>query len=152
MKNLIALVLLTFFSLTTFAQEKVSKLEENNEFQILDLVLGIHQTYSKSSGLEAKAIELLGGDGMNPTRIVLVLRDSNDYFSGAHMYELGTMLYKVTRITFLDIDTIVINYLQDSFDNVDDTKQIQVKKSMVIKALRGVDKRLTGEITVNELR
>lgn len=152
MKNLIALVLLTFFSLTTFAQEKVSKLEENNEFQILDLVLGIHQTYSKSSGLEAKAIELLGGDGMNPTRIVLVLRDSNDYFSGAHMYELGTMLYKVTRITFLDVDTIVINYLQDSFDNVDDTKQIQVKKSMVIKALRGVDKRLTGEITVNELR
>ena len=152
MKNLIALVLLTFFSLTTFAQEKVSKLEENNEFQILDLVLGIHQTYSKSSGLEAKAIELLGGDGMNPTRIVLVLRDSNDYISGAHMYELGTMLYKVTRITFLDVDTIVINYLQDSFDNVDDTKQIQVKKSMVIKALRGVDKRLTGEITVNELR
>lgn len=133
------------------ATETISRLDDNHELQVLDLVVGIHQTYSKSSGLEAKAIELLGGDGMNPTRIVLVLRDSNVYTQGAQMYELQTMLYKVTRITFLDIDTIVINYIQDSFDNADDMNQIQIKKSMKIKALRNADKTLSGEVVVTDL-
>lgn len=150
MKKLMTLVFFALFSLSSMASETVSRLGDNHELQVLDLVVGIHQTYSKSSGLEARAIELLGGDGMNPTRIVLVLRDSNDY-TGAHMYELQTMLYKVTRITFLDIDTIVINYIQDSFDNADDLNPIQVKRSLKIKALRNADKTLSGEISITDL-
>lgn len=148
MKAMILLAI-AFLSVTAFAETNIKRLSDNNELQILDLIVGVKQTYSKSSGLEAKVIEVLAGDGMNPTRMILVLRDAETY--QAHMYELSVMMYQLTRITFLDIDTIVINYVQDTFDNVDDMNVIQVKKSLKIKALRDADKNLSGEISVEEI-
>ncbi|MDD4976279.1 MAG: hypothetical protein PHY93_18115, partial [Bacteriovorax sp.] len=104
-----------------------------------------HQTYSTTSELEAKVVELLGGDGMNPTRMVLVLSTGNPMEEN-RIFELGEMMYEVKRITFLDKDLIVINYTQDTFDQNDNT--IQVKRSIKIQVLRSSNGELSGEIKI----
>jgi len=144
MKKIAALLLLSLLSFSAFSAETIPASQDEN-IRVLDLVVGIKQTYSKASELEAKVVELLAGDGMNPTRMVLVL-GTGDPMEGNRIFELGEMMYEVTRITFTDIDEILINYTQDTFDQNDNT--IQVKKSMKIKVLRNADRSLTGEIKI----
>lgn len=144
MKNFAALLLLAFLSFTAFSGETIPA-SKNEGLNILDLVVNIQKTYSKSSQLEAKVVEVLAGDGMNPTRMILIL-GTGDMTEPSRIFELGTMMYEVTRVTFTDIDEILINYTQDDFDQNDNT--IQVKKSMKIKVLRNTDGTLTGEIKI----
>lgn len=149
MKKAILAIALILSVFQTFAGDRLQKSSESS-LEILDLVVDVHSTYSESSNLQAKVVELLGGDGMNPTRMALVL--STGYGEAPHVYMLETMLYSVTRVTFLAVDTVVINYLQDSFDNIEDMNQIQVKKSLQIKALRKSNGELSGEIELTELK
>lgn len=144
MKKIIATLMFCLLSFSAFSAETIPASKEDS-IRILDLVVGIKQTYSRASELEAKVVELLAGDGMNPTRMVLVLGTGNPMEEN-RIFELGEMMYEVTRITFTDIDEILINYTQDTFDQNDNT--IQVKKSMKIKVLRNADKTLTGEIQI----
>jgi len=144
MKKIAAALLLCLLSITAYSAETIPATKDEN-IRVLDLVVGIKQTYSKASELEAKVIELLAGDGMNPTRMVLVLGTGNPMEEN-RLFELGEMMYEVTRVTFTDIDEILINYTQDNFDENDNT--IQVKKSMKIKVLRNADRTLTGEIQI----
>lgn len=144
MKKIAAVLLLCLLSINAYSAETIPATKDEN-IRVLDLVVGIKQTYSKASELEAKVIELLAGDGMNPTRMVLVLGTGNPMEEN-RLFELGEMMYEVTRVTFTDIDEILINYTQDNFDENDNT--IQVKKSMKIKVLRNADRTLTGEIQI----
>lgn len=149
MKKTILVIALVLTAFQTFAVDRLQKSNES-ALEILDLVVDVHSTYSQASGLQAKVVELLGGDGMNPTRMALVL--STGYGEASQVYMLETMLYSVTRVTFLAVDTIVVNYLQDSFDNIEDMNPIQVKKSLKIKALRNSHGELSGEIELTELK
>ncbi len=135
-------------SICSFAGEVLKSENSNSELNILDLVVDIHQTYSKSSELNAKVVELLGGDGMNPTRMVLILNTGYE----TKIFNLSQMMYKVDRITFSEIDTIVINYTQDDFDNIDDMNPIQVKKSIELKVKRNSDSSLSDEIELKVLK
>ena len=144
MKKIALALLLCLLSLSAFSAETIPASKDDN-VRILDLVVGIKQTYSKASGLEAKVVELLAGDGMNPTRMVLVL-GTGDPTQENRIFELGEMMYEVTRIAFTDIDQILINYTQDSFDEHDN--QIQVKKAMKLQVLRDAQGTLSGEIKI----
>lgn len=130
-------------SAATFANETIEA--SKGELQVLDLVVGVHQTYSATSELQAKVVELLGGDGMNPTRMVLVL---NTGYHDSKVFELQEMMLSVRRITFLAKDVIVVNYVQDSFDNADDMNPIQVNRSVTIKVLRNADGTLADNIEI----
>ena len=143
MKSLI-LALTLAFSATVFAGSSVEA-SKGSELQVLDLVVGVHQTYSQTSELEAKVVEVLAGDGMNAVRMVLVLRTG---YETAKIYELQDMMASVRRITFLAKDVVVINYIQDSFDNADDMNPIQVNKSVTIKVLRNADGSLADKIEI----
>lgn len=142
MKALIIAALLSL-SAISFADTTIEAHKKDSELAILDLVVGIKQTYSTTSGLEAKVIELLAGDGMNPTRMVLVL---NTGYHDTKIYELNEMMVAVKRITFLAKDLIVINYSQDSFDAEDN--QVIVNKSVTIQVLRNADNTLTDSIKI----
>ncbi|NOT78158.1 MAG: hypothetical protein HOP07_04050 [Bacteriovoracaceae bacterium] len=144
MKSFIMFLALTL-SFSTFANTTVTAEENNSELQILDLVVGVTQTYSKTSELNAKVVEILGGDGMNPTRMVLVLSTG---YEDTKIFNLDPMFYSVTRIVFLAKDVVVINYLQDSFDNDVDMNTIQVKKSITIQVLRNADGTLANEVKI----
>ncbi len=154
MKKLIVLLSLTLLSFGSFAATEIKAESNDSSLKVLELVVGIKSTYSKSSELDAKVVELLGGDGMNPTRMVLVLNSGYD----SKTFELGEMMYQVDRITFSDIDTIVINYTQDTFgdlgnmDDLDDYEQIQVKRSMEIKVVRDSKGQLSDKIIVKNLK
>lgn len=142
MKSLIMAIAL-MVSAATFANETIEA--SKGELQVLDLVVGVHQTYSATSELQAKVVELLGGDGMNPTRMVLVL---NTGYHDSKVFELQEMMLSVRRITFLAKDVIVVNYVQDSFDNADDMNPIQVNRSVTIKVLRNADGTLADNIEI----
>lgn len=154
MRKLFVVFMLSLISVCTFAKDVVKSESANSELNILDLVVDIHQTYSKSSELNAKVIEILGGDGMNPTRMVLVLNSGYE----SKIFNLNQMMYKVDRITFNGIDSIVINYTQDDNGNLDDMddsndwETIQVKKSIEIKVKRNADKSLSDEIELSVLK
>lgn len=143
MKNIIIFLLISF-SAATFAESKIEA-SNGSELQVLDLVVGVHQTYSKTSELEAKVIEILVGDGMNATRMVLIL---NTGYQDTKIFELEEMMVGVRRITFLAKDVVVINYIQDSFDNADDMNPIQVNRSVTLQVLRNIDGTLANEIKV----
>lgn len=144
MKTLIILALLSL-SAATFAGTTVVAESQDSSISVLDLVVGVHQTYSATSELQAKVVELLAGDGMNATRMVLTL---NTGYNDTKIFELGQMMVEVKRITFLAKDLIVINYTQDSFDAEDN--QVVVKKSVTIQVLRNADNTLADSITVLE--
>lgn len=151
MKTLITLLSVLTLSISAMAASEKSKVSASKEeaFQTLDLVVGVKQTYSQTSGLQAKVIELLGGDGMNPTRMVLAL--NTGYTESAKIYFLDSiMMYQVTRITFLAKDVIVINYQQDSFEG-EDLKQVQIKKSLKITVQRDAKGELTDEIITEDI-
>jgi hypothetical protein len=148
MKTLIVLLSALTLSISVFASEKVDA-SQDNSLQVLDLILGIKQTYSQTSGLEAKVIELLGGDGVNATRMTLVL--NTHYTEKAKIYELGIMMSKVTRITFLAKDVIVINYEQTSFEGEDLEKEVQLKKSLKVTVQRDTKNQLTDSIITEDI-
>ena len=143
MKALFLVALLTF-SAITFASETIEAQKNSSELSILDLVVGINRTYSETSGLEAKVVELLAGDGMNASRMVLIL---NTGYQDTKIFELDEMMVAVRRITFLAKDVVVINYSQDSFDENDN--QIIINKSMTIEVKRNTDNNLADTVEVS---
>jgi len=145
--KLFVLTIAMLFNLASFAavSDTISAESNQSHLQILDLVVGVHQTYSKTSQLEAKVIELLGGDGMNPTRMVLILSTG---YQDTKIFDLGIMMYSVKRVVFLDKDVVVVNYTQDTFKNDTDMTPIQVNKSVTVKALRNADGTLANKLEV----
>lgn len=144
MKKIIIALLVSVMAATSFASE-IQKADNEEALKILDLVVGVKQTYSQTSELQAKVIEILAGDGMNPTRMVLVLSSGNPMEEN-RIFVLGEMIVEATRITFLDKDLIVINFTQDNFDQNDNT--ILVKRSITIEVLRNEKGELSGEIKI----
>lgn len=144
MKKIIIALLVSVMAATSFASE-IQKADNEEALKILDLVVGVKQTYSQTSELQAKVIEILAGDGMNPTRMVLVLSSGNPMEEN-RIFVLGEMMVEATRITFLDKDLIVINFTQDNFDQNDNT--ILVKRSITIEVLRNEKGELSGEIKI----
>lgn len=142
MKSLIMALALALSSMAYAGSEIESS---KGELEILSLVVGVKQTYSKTSELEAKVVEILAGDGMNASRMVLVL---NTGYHDIKVFELSEMMVEVTRVTFLAKDLIVINYTQDSFD--ENENQIVLKKSVTIKVNRNADNTLADSITIVE--
>ena len=136
-------VLLSFGQVTN-ASESIEATIDNN-LQILDLVTGIHTTYSQASGLDAKVVEILAGDGMNATRMILVL---NTGYQDTKIFELGVMMSSVSRIVFLNTDIVVINYVQDDFDNMEDMNTVQKNRSITIQVLRNADGTLSNQIKI----
>lgn len=141
MKALI-LASLFFFSVASFA-DTIEANKQNSELFILDLVVGFKHTYSETAELEAKAIELLVGDGMNATRMVLIL---NTGYHDTKIFELGVMMVEVRRIIFLAKDVIIVNYTQETFDENDN--QIFLDKALTIKVKRNADNTLADVIEV----
>ncbi len=154
MKSLILLFLFAvclstslFAADTSVPSSILTSENDKSELQILDLVVGIKRTYSQTSQLDAKVVELLGGDGMNSTRMVLIL---NTGYQDTKIYSLGIMMYEVRRIVFLDKDVVVINYTQDSFKDDEAMTPIQVNKSITIQVLRNADGTLANTVKVLE--
>lgn len=149
MKSIIILLSALTLSISAFASQEKVAASQDESFQVLDLIVNITRTYSRASGMDAKVIELLGGDGANPTRMVLTL--NTGYTEKAKVYFLDyIMMYKVTRVTFLAKDVIVINYLQDSFIG-EDLKQVQLKKSLKVTVQRDSQGQLTDEIITEDI-
>ena len=149
MKTLIVLLSTLALSISAFASSEKVAASKDNSLQVLDLLLGIQQTYSKASGLEAKVIELLAGDGANATRMTLVL-NTHSTEEQAKIFELNEMMVQVTRITFLAKDVIVINYVQDSFEG-EQMAPIQIKKSLKVTVQRDAKGQLTDEIITEDI-
>ncbi len=143
MKSFILAIALAF-SAVSFANDSIEASNASG-LKILDLVIGVQQTYSVTSELQAKVVEILAGDGMNATRMILVL---NTGYQDSKVFELDEMMYEVKRIVFLAKDVIVINYIQDSFDDAEAMNPIQVKKSITIKVLRNADGTLADKIEI----
>jgi hypothetical protein len=146
MKTLILALALTL-STGAFASATVEANKTESALQILDLVVGVKTTYSETSKLEAKVVELLAGDGVNALNLALVL--SSGRGETPRVFSLSPMTSGATRITFLAKDLIVINYTQDSFKGEDATP-IVVKESLTIKVLRNADGSLAGKIEILE--
>ncbi len=144
MKALIIAALLSL-SAVSFADTTIEAHPQDSDLSILDLVVGVKQTYSVTSELQAKVVELLAGDGMNATRMVLTL---NTGYNDSKVFELGEMMVEVKRIVFLAKDVIVINFTQDSFDANDN--QILVNRSITIQVQRNADGTLADSIKVLE--
>lgn len=144
MKNIIISIFALISLSSAFAADKIEA-SNASELSVLDLVLDVHRTYSKTSELEAKVVEVLAGDGMNATRMILIL---NTGYHDTKLFELGDMMVAVKRITFLAKDVVVINYIQDSFDNAEDMNPIQINKSVTIQVLRNADGTLANEIKI----
>lgn len=147
-KIFIALLALTISVAAASAEKQTVSAETTSGFQLLDLVIGIKMTYSKTSGLDAKVIELLGGDGMNATRMALAL--NTGIHGDSKVYMLDTiMMSEVTRITFLAKDVIVINFNYDTFDfSSGDEKQIVAKGSLKINVKRTANGELSDTVEV----
>lgn len=144
MKKIITALLFCLLSISAFSAETIQA-TRNANVRILDRIVGLKMTSSKASKLDAKVVELLNGDGFNPTKMVLVL-GAGDPTEQNNIFDLDVMMYEVTRVTFTAIDQILINYTQDSFDQDGNTSQ--VKKSMKIQVLRSSDGSLSGEIKI----
>lgn len=144
-----ALILVALLSISTmaFANTTIPAATDAAGMNVLGLVIGLHQSYSVDAELDLKVIELLAGDGMNATRMVVVL---NDGLYGTKIFELGEMMVEVKSAEFKTKDTLVINYTQDSFDNADDMNPITVNKTMTIQIKRNPDNTIADEITVLE--
>lgn len=148
MKSFLTAILL-LSSLTAFSAEKIES-NPSSEYQLLDLVLDVHHKYSETSGLMAKVVELLAGDGVNATRMVLILNEG--YGEAAKAFELPTMLSSVRRVTFLAKDVVVINYTQDSYEEQgDDFVFVPVRKSMKITLQRDAKGKLLDHVITEEL-
>ena len=148
MKKIIIGLLFSLLSLSVFASEIVVSNKDEN-LSVLDLVISVKSTYSQSSELQAKVVELIAGDGMNPTRMVLIFSTGNPVAENK-IFELPTMMYEVKRITFSNIDEIVINFTQDTFDQNDNT--ITIDRSIKINVFRDAKGELTNEIKVTSLK
>lgn len=148
MKKIIIGLLFSLLSLSVFASEIVVSNKDEN-LSVLDLVISVKSTYSQSSELQAKVVELIAGDGMNPTRMVLIFSTGNPDAENK-IFELPTMMYEVKRITFSNIDEIVINFTQDTFDQNDNT--ITIDRSIKINVFRDAKGELTNEIKVTSLK
>ncbi len=131
------------------SEKRTVSAETTSGYQLLDLVVGIKSTYSKTSQLEAKVIELLGGDGMNPTRMALSVNTGIHGDSKVFMLD-SIMMSEVTRITFLAKDVIVINFNYDTFDfSKDDAgTQIVAKGSVKITVKRNGIGEISDKIEV----
>jgi hypothetical protein len=148
MKKIIIGLLFSLLSLSVFASEIVVSNKDEN-LSVLDLVISVKSTYSQSSELQAKVVELIAGDGMNPTRMVLIFSTGNPDAENK-IFELPTMMYEVKRITFSNIDELVINFTQDTFDQNDNT--ITIDRSIKINVFRDNEGELTNEIKVTSLK
>lgn len=144
MKKILSALLVVFLSFSAFSSEIVSS-SKDESFRVLDLVVGVKRSYSGASSLEVKVIELLAGDGFNPTRLVLILSTGNPYEKN-RIFELDAMVNELTRVTFTGIDQILLNYTQDTFDQ--DGNDVKVKKSMKIQVLRNARGELSGKIKI----
>ncbi|MEA9355191.1 hypothetical protein SHI21_03220 [Bacteriovorax sp. PP10] len=142
MKSLILFALLTMSSLS-FAQS--SFIDAREDLAVLGLVVTQYSTYSETSGLEAKVVELLVGDGMNATRMALVVADG---MGTSHVFELPEMMYEVKKVEFVGLDLIKVTYIQETFDADENT--IKVEKSIKVQALRFKDGSLSDSIKVLE--
>ena len=138
------LFVLVSFGSVSMADESIEA-STDSSVQILDLIVGVQQTYSQASGLQAKVVEILAGDGMNPTRMILVL---NSGYQDSKIFELGIMMYSVRRIVFLNTDVIVINYVQDDFDNMDEMNPVQKNRSVTLQVLRNEDGTLSNQLKI----
>lgn len=145
MKKFVLGLVLVLASLSSFAGN--IEAEKSESFDILTRVMAVHDTSSQASGLDAKVVELLAGDGMNPARIAVVFDGG---FENSKVFVLDTMLLSVSRITFSAIDTVTINYLQETYDDVSDLP-IKVKKSLQIKVKRNENSELADSAEVIDL-
>lgn len=144
MKKIAAVLLFSFMAFSAFSSDVIQASQDEN-LKILDLIVGVKLTYSQTSQLEAKVVEILAGDGMNPTRMFLVLGTGNPMEKN-RIFDMGEMMAEATRITFLDKDLIVINYIQDNLDQNGDP--VQEKHTMKIQILRNGSGELSGEIKI----
>ena len=143
MKKLIILIALTMSALS-FADTSVPA--SSDELSILSRINNITRTYSATSELEAKVVEVLYGDGYNASRMILVLDNG---YEGAKVFELGIMMVSVRRITFVAKDKIVINYVQDDFKG-EEMNPYQVNRSVTIQVVRTAEGSIANEIKILE--
>lgn len=127
------------------ASETISS-STDESIRILDYVVDVHRTYSNAAGVQAKVVEILGGDGMNPTRMILLLDTG---YEDTKIFELGVMMYSVKRIVFLSVDKIVINYVQDDVKNTDDMEPVQKNRSVTIQFFRNADGTIADKIKID---
>ncbi len=144
MKKIAMALLFSLIAFSAFSSDVIRASKDEN-LKIMDSIVGVKLTYSNTSKLEAKVVELLAGDGMNPTRMVLILGTGNPMVEN-RIFELGKMMVEATRITFLEKDLVVINYTQDDFDQNGNT--ILAKRSMKIEVLRNDKGELSGKIKI----
>lgn len=142
MKSLILFALLTMSSLS-FAQS--SFIDAREDLAVLGLVVTQYSTYSETSGLEAKVVELLVGDGMNALRMALVVADG---MGTSHVFELPEMMYEVKKVEFVGKDLIKVTFIQETFDAAENT--IKVEKSIKVQALRFKDGSLSDSLKIVE--
>lgn len=156
-KILFSLVAIMFISSAQGKADTLKGTEDNSNLgSILHLVTSAMSTGSYTSNLTVNLLSKVGGDGMNPTRIVLSLNStvqtSTGKEPGVFIYELDTMLKKVERVTFNAKDSIVINYIQETFVDAEDAQTVKdVKKSLIIKVLRNSKGDLINQIDIQEV-
>lgn len=149
MKNLFSTFII-FIALSSFAMastgEAITSQTSESIYEILSRVLSVQTTYSQASNLDAKVVELTGGDGLNSTRVVILFNSGN---LEDKIFALDTLLFSVDRIFFVEANTLLINYTQDSINK--EGENIQVKKSLTIKVQRDVAGELTNNAVVTYL-
>lgn len=140
-----ALLLVSFvFGQTAYARDYIET-TDLSDVRILDLVEAVHKTYSHSSEVEAKLFELLVGDGMNPSRMVLVL---NNGYGESRIFDLEILMSTVKKIHFLNTDVLVIHYIQDEFDNMEDMKIVKRNRTITLEIIRNEDGALSNLLRI----
>lgn len=142
MKSLMLFILMSF-SAVSFANTTVQAEGADSSSIILEVVQGIHQKYSPSAELEAKVVELLVGDGMNATRMVLVLKNG---YGDSKVFELGEMIEEVQAVRFTSNNLVTIYYKQTTFNGNDEA--VIVERNLTVKVAKNADGSLSDSLTV----
>ncbi len=148
MKSVTAFLVLLLMSSTVLAQESQVKASNEERVMALSLVEKVTSVYSNAAGVRAKVIESLGGDGLNASRMTLVLENGRP--ESMPVFELGIMMVEVRRVTFLSLNEVVINYSQDNLDPEDDSKFVLTNRSITVKFKIESDGSIASKIDISK--
>ena len=137
------LLLAIFLTMSISAHASTVTATEDSSLNILSNIVELQLVSNEK--ISAKIFSIVGGDGLNPTRIIITFETGNDDHK---IFELETPLYSVDSFELKNNDTLILVVIQDSFDINDEV--IQIKKTITVTAHRNSKGDLTDKITVEQ--
>lgn len=135
----IFVLLLVMTSLTNKAVAEQIKSSENPQITFLSTIENVHSAVSRASELKVKLFDYVTGDAMNAHKMALSVVDlKSDEGGNSAVFELDVNMESVKRITFVEINKLLISYMQTTVDE-DGIPTGSAVKNMTAKIIRNSD-------------